>query len=312
MLRPTGSWVALPTPFDANNQIDFAVFKKIIDFHAAHATSTLLAMGSAGETTMLSMDEKRSIIHEVAAYAKRKIPVFFGTTCGTTEDTIELSRYAESEDVDGVLFVVPPYITPPDEAVFEFFQTVMKKVRIPTAIYNNPSRVGVNIDPDVVIRLSEQCENFVADKEAMGNVSQISEVLSRANKRLHVLCCDYPGYAILMPTLALGGHGAANIGGNLIPEEMAIMSKPWQSFEDVLRSRQTYFRYQPLLKLLYKVTNPIMIKAGYRLLGFPVGLPRKPIPDATLEDLKSLEKIMNELNVISKYGLVTKPTLVPH
>jgi 4-hydroxy-tetrahydrodipicolinate synthase len=302
MLRPTGSWVALPTPFDSNGKVDFDVFKSIVDFHAKHATSALLAMGSAGETTMLSIDEKRSIIQELAAYSKRKIVIFFGTTCATTEETIKLSQYAEGEDADGVLFVVPPYITPPDEAIYEFFRTVMKSVHIPTAIYNNPSRVGVNIEPDVVVRLSEECENFVADKEAMGNVSQISEVLSRANKRLHLLCCDYPGYSILMPTLALGGHGAANIGGNLIPEEMAIMGKPWESFEDVVKSRQFYFQYQPLLKLLYMVTNPIMIKAGYRLLGFPVGVPRKPVPDATAEDFKELKRIMDEQRIIEKYG----------
>lgn len=301
MLRPSGSWVAVPTPFDSNNQIDFGVFKEIVDFHAAHGTSALLIMGSAGETTLLSMDEKRRIIREMAPYSKGRVPIFFGTTCPTTEDTVRLSQFAEGEGADGVLFTVPPYITPPQPAVFEFFKTAMNSVSIPTAVYNNPTRVHVNVEPDTIARLSEECENFVADKEAMGNVSQIVEVLARANKRLHVLCCDYPGYSILMPTLALGGHGAANIGGNLIPEEMAAMAKPWASFEDVTRSRELYFKYQPLLKLLYTVTNPIMIKAGYRLLGIPVGFPRKPLPDATPEKLEELKRVMDELGVTAKY-----------
>jgi len=301
MLRPTGSWVAVPTPFDSNGEVDFGVFKDILDFHAEHKTSALLVMGSAGETTMLSIDEKHRIIRELTSHSKGKIPVFFGTTCPRTEDTIRLSQFAESNGADGVLFVVPPYISPPETAVYEFLRQVIDSVRIPTAIYNNPSRVSVNIEPDIVVRLSEECENFVADKEAMGNVSQISEVLSRANKRLHVLCCDYPGYSLLMPTLALGGHGAANIGGNLIPEEMATMAKPWTSFEDMVKSRDLYFRYQPLLELLYTVTNPIMIKAGYRLLGFPVGVPRKPLPDASPEDLEKLEKLMEKLGVVAKY-----------
>ncbi len=302
MIRPVGSWVAIPTPFSPNNEIDFDVFKDIVDFHAAHGTSALLIMGSAGETTMLSMDEKRRIIQEISAYSKGKLPVFFGTTCSTTEETIKLSQFAEGKDSDGVLFVVPPYVTPPETAVYEFLRTVIDSVRIPTAIYNNPSRVGVNIDPDILVNLSEECDNFVADKEAMGSVSQISEVLSRANKRLHVLCCDYPAYSILMPTLALGGHGAANIGGNLIPEEMATMAKPWTSFQDVERCRELYFRYQPLLKLLYTVTNPIMIKTGYRLLGFEVGVPRKPLPDATPKDLKDLKEELERIGAVQKYG----------
>lgn len=300
-MRPVGSWVAIPTPFDSKNEVDFEVFKDIVDFHAAHGTAALLAMGSAGETSMLSMEEKQAIIRELTPYAKNKIPIFFGTTCATTEDTIRLSRFAEGEDADGVLFVVPPYITPPDPAVYEFLKAAISSVGIPTAVYNNPSRVGVNIEPDILVRLSEECENFVADKEAMGDVSQIAEVLSRANKRLHVLCCDYPRYSILMPTLALGGHGAANIGGNLIPEEMAAMAKPWTSFEDVKRSRELYFRYLPLLKLVYAVTNPIMVKAGYRILNMRVGIPRKPLPDATPEDFEQLRKTMEKLGVIAKY-----------
>jgi 4-hydroxy-tetrahydrodipicolinate synthase len=178
----------------------------------------------------------------------------------------------------------------------------MNSVQIATAIYNNPSRVGVNIDPDTIVKLSEECENFVADKEAMEDVSQISEVLERASKRLHVLCCDYPGYSLLMPTLALGGHGAANIGGNLMPEEMAAMAKPWKSFDDVERSRELYFRYQPLFKLLYTVTNPIMIKAGYRILNFSMGIPRKPLPDATPDDFEKLRKVMMGLGIVTKYS----------
>lgn len=180
-------------------EIDFGVFKEIVDFQAAHGTSELLVMGSAGELTMLSFDEKCRIIKEISPYAKRKIPVFFGTTCARLEETIRLAQFAESNDADGVLFVVPLYITPPDEGIYTYLKTVMEGVEIPVAFYNNPSRVGVNVEPDILVRLSQECENFVADKEAMGSLSQIQEVLGRANKRVHVLCCDYPGCAIIMP-----------------------------------------------------------------------------------------------------------------
>jgi len=301
MLRPIGSWVAVPTPFDPSNKIDFDVFKEMLDFHAKRGSSALLVFGSAGETTMLSIDEKQEVIRELVPYSKGKVPIFFGTTCPTVKDTVMLSQFAEDQGAEGVLFTIPPYITPPQQAVYDFLKTAMDSIGIATAIYNNPSRVGVNIDPDTIVRLSEECGNFVADKEAMGDVSQISEVIMRANKRLHVLCCDYPGYSLLMPTLALGGHGAANIGGNLIPEEMAAMSRPWASFDDVRKSRELYFKYQPLLSLLYTVTNPIMIKAGYRILGFPMGVPRKPLPDSTPEDLEELKRVMDRLGVTDKY-----------
>lgn len=293
--------MAIATPFTGNDEIYFEGFFETIDFQAGHGTSALLVMGSTGESTMLSLDEKREIISRVAPYAKGKIPTFFGTTCPTTKDTINLSRFAEEKGADGVLFVIPPYIRPPQEAVFTYFKTVMQSVSIPTAVYNNPIRVGVNIEPATILRLVEECPNFVADKEAMGNVAQLAEVIGGAQGRIHVLCCDYPAYSITVPTLGLGGHGTANIGGNIIPEEMAQMSQPWKTFDDVQRTRNIFFKYYPLLKLLYSVTNPVAVKAALDILGLPCGKPRLPLPEMAPERKEELRRTMENLGVVEKY-----------
>jgi 4-hydroxy-tetrahydrodipicolinate synthase len=85
--------------------------------------------------------------------------------------------------------------------------------------------VGVNIDADTVIRLAE-IPNIVADKEAMPNVGQLAAIVRAVGDRLHLLCCDYPGYGLILPTLALGGHGTANVAGNI---QMAPCP-PWRGF----------------------------------------------------------------------------------
>ncbi|MDP2858964.1 MAG: 4-hydroxy-tetrahydrodipicolinate synthase [Bacillota bacterium] len=302
MLKPSGSWVAIPTPFDAGDSVDYEGFYRIIEFHVKHGTSALLVTGSTGETTLLSMEEKRSIIRRVANYNRSKIPIFFGTTCATTRETISLSRYAEESGADGVLFVVPPYLRPPQEAVFLFLKSAMQSVSVPTAIYNNPARVAVNIDPATIKRLCDECPNFVADKEAMGSVQQLAEVISLTQGRINVLCCDYPAYSIAIPTLGLGGHGTANIGGNIIPEEMAAMSKPWKTFEDVETARRIFFKYYRLVSLLYRVTNPVAVKAAMAILGMPSGKPRLPLPEMEPGRLEELRQVMDELGVIAKYG----------
>ncbi len=302
MLKPSGSWVAIPTPFDLGDNVDYEGFYRIIDFHTKHGTSALLVMGSTGETTLLCPDEKRTIIRRVAAYNKSRIPIFFGTTCPTTRETISLSRYAEECGADGVLFVVPPYLRPPQEAVFAFLRDAMQSVSLPTAIYNNPARVAVNIEPLTIKRLADECPNFVADKEAMGSVQQLAEVISLTQGRIHVLCCDYPAYSIAIPTLGLGGHGTANIGGNIIPEEMAEMSRPWKTFEDVETSRQIFFKYYRLVSLLYRVTNPVAVKAAMTILGMPSGKPRPPLPEMEPSRYEELRQVMDELGVIEKYG----------
>jgi 4-hydroxy-tetrahydrodipicolinate synthase len=247
------------------------------------------------------MDEKREIFHRVLTYTKGKILVFVGTTCNTTAETVVQSCYAEKAGADGLLLVVPGYVRPPQDALYEHFKTVAEAVSIPVAIYNNPTRVGVNIDARTIIRLAE-IANVVADKEAMPNVSQLDAIMCAAGDHINLLCCDYPGYGLILPTLALGGHGTANVSGNVIPEEMAALSKPWQSIEDVQRTRQLYFKYLPLLKALYSVSNPVPVKAAVGLLGLPAGRCRQPLPEMDPDKLEQLRSLVTELGVIDKYG----------
>jgi 4-hydroxy-tetrahydrodipicolinate synthase len=302
MIRPEGSWVAIVTPFTETGEIDFAGFESLVDFQAQNGTSGLLLMGSTGEPTLLTMDEKREILERVIPYAMGKIPVFAGTTCGTTRETVGLTRHAAKVGADGIMLVVPPYVRPPQDAIYEHFKTVAEAVDIPIAIYNNPTRVGVNIDPPTMIRLAE-IPNIVADKEAMGNVSQIAEILKAAGEKVNVLCCDAPNYALIVPTLALGGHGTANVTGNVIPQEMAEMSEPWRSWEDVKRTRELYYRFMPLMSAIYSVSNPVPVKAALRLLGRPAGPTRKPLPEMHEDKLRQLDGLLESLGVKARYKL---------
>ena len=102
LIYPQGSWVAIVTPFDANLEMDLGVMRELVDFHAANHTSTLLIMGSTGEPTMLSLEERKRIIKEMAAYCKGKLHAFFGVTLGSTAMTIDLARYAEHPKIVGI------------------------------------------------------------------------------------------------------------------------------------------------------------------------------------------------------------------
>jgi 4-hydroxy-tetrahydrodipicolinate synthase len=302
MIRPTGSWVALITPFTEDDAVDVAGFHQLIDFHIAHGTDGLLLCGSTGEPSLLTTDEKREIFEKVLPHARDRIPVFVGTTCGTTSETTELSRHAHRAGADGLLLVVPPYSRPPQEAIYQHFCTVAEAVDLPIAIYNNPSRVGVNIDAETIIRLAE-IPNIVADKEAIPNVAQLAAIMRAVGDRLHLLCCDYPGYSLILPTLTLGGHGSANVTGNIIPEEMALMSRPWRTFEDLQRSRELYFRYLPLLSMMYSLSSPVPVKTAVGLLGLPAGRVRRPLPDLAPDHVEKMQALLVTMGVMEKYGV---------
>ncbi len=302
-LRPSGSWVAMPTPFDKKGKIDYGAFKLLIDRQIKYGTSFLFILGSAGEPTLLSLEEKRQVVKKVIALTKGKIPVFFSCNLPTTAESMDMARYCEAEGADGVIFLVPQYLLLPQTSVFAHLDACMKSVKLPCGIYNNPSRVGVRIEPETIKMLSDGNENFVVDKEAVPEVRQLVQVKRLCGDKLNILCCDYPKYSIVIPTLAVGGNGTANIGGNIIPEEVARYSRPWTSVKIMEDCRKEYYKWYPLLEEFYKLSNPIVIKAALNILGLPGGPMRSPYQDYSGPGYDALKTMMTELGVVKKYGV---------
>lgn len=303
MMNLQGSWVAMPTPFQENGQVDYEGFSVLIERQIKYGTSQLFVLGSAGETTLLSVEEKKTIVREVIRMTKGRIPVFFSAAAFTTDLSVEFARYCEAEGADGVIFMVPPYVLIPQAAALVHLDTCMSAVTIPCGIYNNPSRLGVNVEPETIAKLSKNHANFVVDKEAMPDVRQLVQVQRLCEARVKIMCCDFPKYSIVIPTLAVGGTGTANIGGNIIPEECAAFSRPWADLKIMEECREGYFRYFPLLEALYMFSNPIVIKAALTILGLPGGPLRKPYLGLEGHRLAELEVLMGEMGVIDKYGV---------
>lgn len=303
MFKPSGSWVAMPTPFTEDDKIDFKGFETLIERQIKFGTNELFVLGSCGEVSLLTLEEKKSIVKEVIKMTKGRIPVFFNASAFTTKDSVEFAKFLEQEGADGCIFTVPPYVLIPQTSVYEHFNTVMGSVSMPCGIYNNPSRLGVNVEPATIARLAEEHKNFIVDKEAMPNVKQLVQVKRMCKDQVNILCCDYPNYSIVLPTLAVGGNGTANIGGNLIPEEVAKWSRPWDSIEKLEECREEYFKYFPFLEALYWFSNPIVVKAALRVLGLPGGHLRRPYHDLTGQKYEDLKKIMTDLGIVEKYGV---------
>ena len=303
MINLTGSWVAMPTPFTEDNKIDYKAFETLIERQIKYGTSQLFVLGSAGEVTLLSLEEKKEIVHEVIKMTKGRIPVFFSASALTTEASVDFAKYCQAEGADGVIFTVPPYVLVPQSAALAHLDECMSAVDIPCGIYNNPSRLGVLVTPETVKTLSDKHPHFVVDKEATSSVEQLVQVQRLCEGKIKIMCCDFPKYSIVIPTLGVGGTGTANIGGNIIPEEAALYSRPWTSFDIIEEGRAEYFKWFPLLQALYTFSNPIVIKAALNILGLPGGHLRKPYQDFGGSKLLELEKLMGELGVIDKYGV---------
>jgi 4-hydroxy-tetrahydrodipicolinate synthase len=296
----TGSFVALITPFKEDGVPDIEGFGQLIEFQARHGTSALLIMGSTGEVSLLSKEERQRIIVETVTFKKYGLPLFYGCTANNTRETIAMIDYAARAGADGAVVTVPSYIYAPIDAALQYFLEVADASPIPIGIYNNPIRVGTDLPAEAILRLADH-PNVVIDKEAMARPGQIAQILA-AGKDLALMCCDSPNLGLVPAVMSLGGHGTANMTGNIAPAEMAIISKPWATFEDAANFREAYLRLLPLIQFTYSKVNPVPVKSLARVLGLPAGRLRKPYLSLTGSALRAGLDIVYRLGLPERYG----------
>jgi len=296
----TGSFVALLTPFNQDGSVDYDGFRTLIEFQARHGTSAVLLMGSTGEASMLAPEEKRAIVSRTLNHRVGSMQLWYGCTGANTDSTVSQVRHAQAEGADGVVITIPSYVCPSEEDALAYFLEVADSVEIPIGVYNNPTRVKTDLSAEAMIRLAEH-PNIVLLKEATSRGSQIAKI-ARARKHLSIMCCDSPNLGLVIQVMALGGHGTANMSGNVIPAEMATISVPWRSFEDRERFRETYLGVLPLLHFNYSAINPVAVKSLAGALGLPAGPFRKPLRPLDPEQLARGLEIVRELGLAERYG----------
>jgi 4-hydroxy-tetrahydrodipicolinate synthase len=224
--RIEGSFVALATPFNKDGSLDFGAFRALLKFQEDHGTRAVLVMGSTGETSLLSPEEKKQVIVETAKMKSGKMLFFYGCTGNNTDATIANVRFAAANGADGAILAAPAYICGAETDIEQFFLEVADAVDLPLGIYNNPPRVKTDLHWDNLLRLFEH-PNYVVHKESTTRVGQVAQILA-ARPDVSVMCCDSPNLGLVVPTMSLGGHGTANMTGNIAPAEMATISAPWR------------------------------------------------------------------------------------
>src|ERR1700735_3950011 len=175
----TGSFVALITPFNRDGSVDYPAFRSLLKFHEDNGTSAILIMGSTGESSMLSPEEKKKIIVECAKMKTKNMPIFFGCTGNNTESTIATVRFAKDNGADGAILAAPAYICAPEADIERFFLDVADATDLPLGIYNNPPRVKSDLHWDHLLRIFRP-PNYVVHKESPARVGQVAQV--RADK----------------------------------------------------------------------------------------------------------------------------------
>jgi 4-hydroxy-tetrahydrodipicolinate synthase len=298
--RIEGSFVAMITPMNSDGSVDFDGFKTLLEFQAANNSSAVLIMGSTGEVSMLTPDERTQVIEQTMPMQPTGLEMWYGCTGPNTEATINYCSIAASHGADGAIIAAPPYISASEADITEYFLEVADASEIPIGIYNNPPRVNTDLTHTSLLRLAEH-ENIVVSKESTSRVGQVAQTAA-GNPDISLMCCDSPNLGLVVPLMALGGHGTANMSANVIPQEMATISTPWKAWADARACKDEWLRNLSLLHFVYSAINPVALKSLMHALGLPAGPLRKPLTSLPTDRLTIGLKICKELGLDKKYG----------
>ena len=298
--RIEGSFVALITPFNQDGSIDYGGFETLLDFQKSHGTSAVLIMGSTGEVSMLSPEERKQIVTRTLEFRSLDLKMFYGCTGQHTEGTIDYVRHAAAAGADGAIIAAPAYVGASTDAIVEYCLEVADASSIPIGFYNNPPRVSTDLGVDDILRLAEH-PNIAVLKESTTRVAQVAQ-LCAAKPDLSLMCCCSPNLGLVVPLMALGGHGTANMSGNILPREMATISTPWRNDGDAMACREAWLKSLPMLHFLYSEVNPVPVKSLMAAVGLPAGPLRRPLRGLEREALQRGLAIGRQLGLDDKYG----------
>lgn len=281
----TGSLVALVTPFDEQNRVDYAALERLVEWHVAAGTDGLVIAGTTGESATLEKGEHAELVHRAVEIVAGRLPVIAGTGSNSTQQTIDLSLEAGKAAIDAYLLVVPYYNKPVQEGIYRHFTAVAEAVDKPIMLYNVPGRTVADMLPDTVARLATNPRIF-GIKEATGDMERLRQIRSRVAEDFRLYSGDD---FTTREFIELGGHGVVTVTGNVAPQLMAEMCRA-QLAGDTARAKALDARLQPLNTALFLESNPIPVKWAVAEMGLIAGgirLPLTPFAERYHEQLRA-------------------------
>ncbi|MFA5524105.1 MAG: 4-hydroxy-tetrahydrodipicolinate synthase [Tissierellales bacterium] len=268
-----GSGVAIVTPFK-DNEINFKKLGELIEWHIENKTDAIIICGTTGEASTMTDDEKRDAIRFTVEKVRGRIPVIAGTGSNNTAYAIEMSKFAESVNSDGLLIVTPYYNKTTQKGLVQHFTAIADAVNIPIILYNVPGRTGLNMLPETVAEL-EKHPNIQGIKEASGNISQVGEIARQCSNNFYI----YSGNDDqIVPVLSLGGCGVISVVANIMPKETHDLVFSFLE-GNIEEARKIQLGMNRFINSLFIEPNPIPVKTAMNLLGMDAGELRLPLTE---------------------------------
>jgi len=289
----TGSLVALVTPFDGSNRVDYPSLKRLIDFHVEQGSDGLVIAGTTGEAATLTRSEHIELIGRAVEIADGRLPIIAGTGSNSTAQTVELSCAVADTGIDAYLIVVPYYNKPLQEGMYQHFTAVADAVEKPVMMYNVPGRTVADMLPETVARLAKH-ENIFGIKEATGDIDRLRAIQD-------LVADDFKFYSgddfTLLPFIEAGGHGVVTVSGNVAAAQVASLCRlALEGRSD--EARELDDTLQALNEMLFVQSNPIPVKWAVSQMGLIEEHIRLPLTPFSAQYHEAMRAAMGAAGVV--------------
>ena len=268
----SGSMVAVVTPMTEAGEIDLQAWEGLLQWHAQQGTDAVVVVGTTGESPTVTLAEAGELVRRAVVVLGDRVPVIAGTGTNSTASSIERTRALAAAGAQAALVVTPYYNKPTQEGLYQHFRAVADASPIPLILYNVPSRTGVDLLPDTVVRLAAH-PRILGIKESTGSLARVEELVARCGKDLEIYSGEDP---IAVQSIAAGARGLISVTANVAPALMHDLCE--HALAGRLEEAEAIDdRLQGLHRALFTESNPIPVKWAVAELGHIPGGLRLPL-----------------------------------
>lgn len=282
---------AMITPMTESGAIDYDRVESLAAHLVDSGSEAILVAGTTGESPTLTNEEEIELVNSVKRAVQNRVKIILGAGSNSTASAISYSKFAQKEEVDAILSVVPYYNKPNQRGMIEHFSAVAEATDLPIIMYNIPSRTGVNMLPETVAYLAEKYDNIVGLKQSFGDMDKISE--------LKILCPEnfaiYSGDdSLTLPMLSLGVHGVISVASHLFGTEIKSMIRNFKTGQLAVAKNMHRTLY-PAFKKLFMAPNPVPVKAALAHRGLINEHVRKPLAGLNEAEKEELFAVIDSI-----------------
>ncbi|CQD22228.1 dihydrodipicolinate synthetase family protein [Mycobacterium europaeum] len=280
--------IAYPvTPF-ADEGINTERLATLVDRLVSSGVHAIAPLGSTGELAYLDEPEFDAVVDTTIATVAGRVPVIIGVSDVTTAKTIRRARYAQRAGADAVMILPVSYWKLREREIVAHYQSVGEAISIPIMAYNNPATSGVDMPPELLVRMFETIDNVTMVKESTGDLTRMQRITELSGGRLPFYNGSNP---LVLDALKAGASGWCTAAPCLRPQPCIDLYEAVRA-GDLDKAQTRYDDLKPLLQFIVAGGLATTVKAGLDLLGFPVGDPRAPLLPLDEEGRAQLKKLL--------------------